>query len=103
METSVMHGKAGRLLTILLFTEAEELLLFIGLAADGQNRVAAAVESLFDIALTYGVFADNGRFAFAVRGGDFFHIEMIADGVVHMAFAHGAHHAVYFNCSFDHS
>ncbi len=68
-----MHGKSRPVIDdFLLFTEAEELLLFIGLAADGQNRVAAAVESLFDIALTYGVFADNGRFAFAVRGGDFF-------------------------------
>ena len=89
-----MRGKAGRLLTILLFAEAEELLLLVGLAADGESLIAAAVESLFNLTLAYGAFADYGRFAFAVRGGDFFHAEMIADGVVHMAFAHGAHHEI---------
>lgn len=85
-----------------LFMEREQTLLDIWFTGMREQLVANACNFCFQLCHIQFLFADDNGFAIFCGRSHFLHREQIANQVIHMRFAHSAHHAINFQYCFYH-
>ena len=87
----------------LLFENAEQPAFFlVRLALHVKQLVSRFGNCLLQLFAVKRSLGDYDSLALRVRRCHFFHIKLASDAVIHMRFAHAAHHTVDFQSCFDH-